>query len=646
MLKIFFMKSPEPRYRNNLILASEKYSPLTEELSTPSTQTEEHPGNQRKFAAAEQTKMKEKAPENKVLDNNAKNSVKSGNQAVLPAAERRKPETIPAPSKISDETPKQIIKPGNQRKPVLADQTKIKKEPPSDNVLKDKAQDTVKSGNPTKSPLADKKNLKEMSSSSKIPDNSVKDTLKTDNRTAEQMIEEIRSLWDKENYEDVVRLPNISLSERPPDFQEVKDLGSILYVHSALWQDDHVRITVIKLLKVPMDNALCVLWYSTDPGARPYFVKAVVKDLFSYYFKNACGYIKCLVKEGEGRSDKIPVFVSLVDGRNITSGIKVTLPIENRDKHENPDELFTAGQGGATGSIAGKDRVVEFTVCIPTMFKFNDAAILVEKLEMVKLLGAGRVVLYNFYVRANVQAVLNMYTREYAAGREKLEVVVHSWKLPPIIIHYRGQIASIDDCLHRYKWRSRYIVFDDLDELVIPLQHANWSGLIAERERVHPNYAAFMIRSTIMNRDISSPAKGFETEAFRLGSNVLRVTKRDDFIWPPRMRSKLIVNPRKIEALQVHIVEEAYGRTDVVPPEQAMLYHYRMPVRNSCEDVRDTRVADKYGKRLALALKAAWSKLEGVSLGPKPSNKTIRKRCLPQAIAVQTKLSNETKSKS
>ncbi|GFO04086.1 histone-lysine N-methyltransferase SETMAR-like [Plakobranchus ocellatus] len=391
------------------------------------------------------------------------------------------------------------------------------------------------------------------------------------------MIADIRHLWDKKNYSRIIKLPNVSLSDRHQDFQEVKNLGLLLYVHAALWQGDHVRITVVKKLNVPVYTALCVLWFSSDQNARPYFVQAVVRDLRSYTFDNACGYIKCILQTGKNETNEIPVLVSLVDGTDIESGLKITLPIEDTRIHTD-DKKENISFGKEIDSKIKKTCPVEFTVCVPTMFSFGNAGMLVEKLEMSRLLGAGRVVLYNTSIKPNVDAVLRMYSQEFAAGREKLEVIVHSWNIPPITMHYLGQIAAMDDCLYRYKWSSRYIVFTDMDEFIIPFHHASWSGLIADREKLKPGSAAFKIRSTI-------------------------------------------------ESLEVHDVYEGYGPTDNVPPDQALLYHYRMPLRKSCTDIRDTRVADKYGQKLLQGLKAAWAKLKKVPSGWNPTNETERAQC-------------------
>ena len=413
--------------------------------------------------------------------------------------------------------------------------------------------------------------------------------------------------------------------EKSPDFKPVSGLGSLHFVYAALWQGDSVRISAIKTSGT-LENILCVLWYSTDLRSNFTVVKASVRDLPNYNSDTTCAYIKCHLPEKGGRGMKeTPLYVGLVNGNKSEESHRVRLKVENRDMDDrlvNKKTTTSTHGRDSRSSVLDPDnpRVVEFTVCIPAMYGYGNAAQLVEKLEMVRLLGAGRVVLYEHSIAPNVRSVLNFYTQEWAAGRETLEVVVLSWKLPHVkAFHYKGQIGAIDDCLYRYGWLSHYMVFNDLDEFIIPLRHSNWSQLIREKEKHNPGHAAFLFRCLVMNKDHSSPAKGFVAEAFDYMSSVLGYTQRDDFLYPID-KSKLIVNPRKIKSLAVHAVDEGSGPTLEIPVDQGLLYHYRWPLRPCKREAFDDRVSTKFGERLVQRLKSVWSKLEGVVTGFKVSH--------------------------
>ena len=76
---------------------------------------------------------------------------------------------------------------------------------------------------------------------------------------------------------------------------------------------------------------------------------------------------------------------------------------------------------------------VEFTVCGPILHSnYSNLPQLVEKIEVSRLLGAGRVVLYSYSISASVDAVLRMYARDWEEGRDTLQVVVLPWELPAV----------------------------------------------------------------------------------------------------------------------------------------------------------------------------------------------------------------------
>ena len=210
-----------------------------------------------------------------------------------------------------------------------------------------------------------------------------------------------------------------------------------------------VRISAIKTSGI-LENILCMLWYSTDHRSNFTDVKAFVRDLPNYNFNTSCAHIKCPLPEKGGRRGKeTPLYIGLVNGNKSEESHRVLLKVENRDMDDrlvNKKTSIGTNKGDSRSSALEPDkpRVVEFTVCTPAMYRYGNAAQLVEKLEMVRLLGAGRVVLYEHSIARNVRSVFNLYTQEWAAGRETLEVVVLSWKLPHVkAFHYKARLVLL-----------------------------------------------------------------------------------------------------------------------------------------------------------------------------------------------------------
>lgn len=392
-------------------------------------------------------------------------------------------------------------------------------------------------------------------------------------------------------------------------FKLVNGISSRLYVYGALWNVQNVRLISIMVQGYKFTNLWCVLYYSEnkiDDGIR---VKPVVKELHTNKSPYTSASIKCPVKFGE-HVGKVPLFVGLVESESAAPN--QTFPVE--DINEN----FGIKQ--------------EFTVCVPAMFDMKNAALLVQKIEMIRLFGAGRVVLYNASISTDVDAVLRMYATEWAEGREVIEVVVLPWELPSennitISIPYYAQQLSIDDCMYRYKRLSKYMAFSDLDEFMFPLKHDNWSTLVAERRQLKPNSIGWLFRCSVLRDDRPSPAPGYEEDYLRYGSSILGLTSRSEYVFPPNDRAKLIVDPTTIEEMGVHLIWEGGGVTDNLPLDVGMLFHYRAPLSDCGAQVNETRLVDKYGKRLATRLKKSWSKLPEVELGWTPKKVADKSGC-------------------
>ncbi|GFS04544.1 UDP-galactose:beta-D-galactoside beta-1,4-galactosyltransferase [Elysia marginata] len=414
------------------------------------------------------------------------------------------------------------------------------------------------------------------------------------------------------NLESVQHLKRVApyIDGVPHRFELVKGISSNLYIYGALWDVQHVRLVSIMVQGYIFKHLLCVLYYTIDKSKTGVYVKPVVKELHTYKSPYTSAVIKCPINSEVKRGD-IPIFVGLTE-----------------NGFESPKQLFLV-----QNYLRGKTEVSqELTVCVPALFHMTNTALVVQKIEMVRLFGAGRIVFYNHSVSSDVDAALRMYAREWTEGRENLEVVTLPWKLPfedgkPISIPYYAQQLAIDDCMYRYKRLSKYMVFNDLDEYIVPLKHKNWSTLIAERLRFKPHSIAWLFRSSVLNNNRPSPGEGFEADYLRYGSSILGLTSRDQYVFPANHRAKTIVDPSAVEEKGVHRIWDGKGHMDIIPVDVAILFHYRSPLNKCSPQVKETRVVDKYGKRLVARLKQAWSKLPGIQLGWSPFKAADRNEC-------------------
>lgn len=142
-----------------------------------------------------------------------------------------------------------------------------------------------------------------------------------------------------------------------------------------------------------------------------------------------------------------------------------------------------------------------FTVCLSPLFNTGQAKEVVEWVELNRILGADKFVVYDHSSAVNVQ-VLKYYSEvgiiDVVKWRPEMRINETHFKSIPV--YYRAQTASLNDCLYRSKSVSKFMVNVDLDEVIIPHQkHAiTWTDMISVLES---NKAAYIFRSTYFVRE-------------------------------------------------------------------------------------------------------------------------------------------------
>ncbi|XP_042334652.1 beta-1,4-galactosyltransferase galt-1-like [Sceloporus undulatus] len=243
---------------------------------------------------------------------------------------------------------------------------------------------------------------------------------------------------------------------------------------------------------------------------------------------------------------------------------------------------------------------VEFTVCISTMFgDYNNVLQFIQSMEMYKLLGMQKVVVYKNSCSQLMERVLDFYVAEGT-----LEIV--PWPITSYLnvstqwrsrddgtqIGYYGQIAALNDCVYRNMYRSRYVLLNDVDEIILPINHTNWKTMMESLEEQNPEDGVFLFESYVFpNTVFTSNSASIPSWNMVPGVNILHHVLREPDrkeVFNPR---KMIVNPRKVIQTSVHSVLQAFGDSVKVPMDVAMVYHCRTPLQRSLSRkylIRDT----------------------------------------------------------
>ncbi|XP_043999533.1 uncharacterized protein LOC122846565 [Gambusia affinis] len=239
----------------------------------------------------------------------------------------------------------------------------------------------------------------------------------------------------------------------------------------------------------------------------------------------------------------------------------------------------------------GEEKRMDFTVCVSNLFGgYNNVLQFAQTLEMYKLLGVNRVVIYNTSCGPDLDRLLQGYSQEGF-----VEIV--PWPIDKYMnpsrgwlfsasggdIHYFGQLTTLNECIYRSMERSRYVLLNDIDEIIMPYQHDNLTSLMDELQKQHPEVGVFLIENHYFPKRRFEPSGRFHLPRWSKvpGINILEHIYREDpdrNIYHPH---KLIVQPRMVEQTSVHEVLRSFGQKYKVPLEVCRIIHISDAIRKS-----------------------------------------------------------------
>ena len=231
-----------------------------------------------------------------------------------------------------------------------------------------------------------------------------------------------------------------------------------------------------------------------------------------------------------------------------------------------------------------------FTVCTPPLYGSINEKDLVEFIEVNRMLGASHFYFYDYNASASTIHVLAHYT-------DKAHVAtVLPWKLArrfdaSSVLWNNGRAVAINDCLYRSMARSEFVVFLDIDEILMPYSQMNWTEMTQNllNKSGGPHEAGYVFRSVVFdplrqvrNKDADADedeyeGKGegeFENRNWNLRS--LTDTLRSSVV--SQGHTRCLVNPRNVFYQRLTDVGRSITATQtqfLVDPTEAVVRHYR-----------------------------------------------------------------------
>ncbi|NWU98040.1 GALT1 galactosyltransferase, partial [Upupa epops] len=346
------------------------------------------------------------------------------------------------------------------------------------------------------------------------------------------------------------------------------------FIISPYFDDRESKVTRVIGIVHHEDVQQLYCWFCCQPDGQIYVSEAKI-DVHSdrFGFPYGAADIVCLEPE---HCD--PAFVSI-----------------HRSPHGNTDQLprFEIKNRKA------EPFSVDFTVCISAMFgNYNNVLQFIQSIEMYKILGVQKVVIYKNNCSHLMEKVLKFYVEEGTVEVIPWPINSHlqvssKWhfSMDAKDIGYYGQIAALNDCIYRNMRRSKFVVLNDADEIILPLKHADWKTMMSSLQEQNPGAGVFLFENHIFPETVSTHVFNISSWNTVPGVNILQHVHREPDRKEVYNPKKMIVDPRMVVQTSVHSVLRAYGNSVSVPVDVALIYHCRVPLQGNLPReslIRDT----------------------------------------------------------
>ncbi|KAJ8003892.1 hypothetical protein DPEC_G00153110 [Dallia pectoralis] len=232
-----------------------------------------------------------------------------------------------------------------------------------------------------------------------------------------------------------------------------------------------------------------------------------------------------------------------------------------------PFNTFLRIQNGARQE---EDFPFYLTVCMSTMSgAYNNVLQFVQTMELYKLLGVPRVVLYLTSCGPDMEKVLRFYTDEGT-----LEVIdwpidhflkpATGWKLEDQEgdIHLNGQLTIMNECIYRNMYQSQYVLLADVEQVLVPAAHNSLRPLMEDLQGQNPDATVFLMETHLF------PAAARQSAHSKaLGVDLLDYVYKEPLEEDDFRSHKMVVNPRKVMRTAIFDVTQSDGDTVMVSPD-------------------------------------------------------------------------------
>ncbi|KAK4872697.1 hypothetical protein RN001_014726 [Aquatica leii] len=230
----------------------------------------------------------------------------------------------------------------------------------------------------------------------------------------------------------------------------------------------------------------------------------------------------------------------------------------------------------------------DFAICVKGMdFLIEDiSSILTEWIEMMTLLGAHKIFIYNLHVHSNVSKVLKYYEDldrvevvplSLPAGEPNTLFWQHIYLKNRISNKRQAEVIPYNDCFYKHMYEYKYIILVDIDEVIVPLNGSTWKDLLSYLHKtVGTNYDSYNVRAAYFFTDSLFTHKWFDDVPEYM--YFLNHINREPKIEQPRYYIKSFHNTETVLTLHNHFPIACLRRGCQhysIDANDALMFHYK-----------------------------------------------------------------------
>ena len=238
-------------------------------------------------------------------------------------------------------------------------------------------------------------------------------------------------------------------------WQFYHDDNDEILLYSAYLDDRAVigSLPVVRILAVSLKSTkdvYCQIWY--PDVTQPYLHQVTVTVTGRGETVNGTKYGQYLYSCVLPASHPLPSHVSIVTTpcQNATLYLPIQIPMKSTKQHD-------------------------FGVCVAVSYGEIIVSEFVEWIELMRLFGVTEFNIYNGSLSDGINMAFSYYIEQGVLNVLSLPPAVHDWSRKSVKL---SNDVSLNDCMMRNMYRYRYMIVVDLDEIIVPRLHENYSSML------------------------------------------------------------------------------------------------------------------------------------------------------------------------